>query len=342
MSKQTFTTGQVLTASQMTSLQQTAMGGGSPSTKTTSYVLVAADAGTVIQMNSASATTITVNTSLFSAGDSVQIQNIGSGTTTITNGTATVHSAGSLGVTQYDGGFLYFSSASSAIWFDYTQAGTTLPLTTKGDLFGYDTANARIPIGTNNQVLTADSTQALGLKWATPGGGGSSWSLLNTGGTALTGAATITVSGISGKDKILVCVDAASSVNASSEFKFLINGVTTNSYGTFGGTAKSTSTASDIIAVQSGFDIAIYFATSTQSRADGIVAGALSITGANSSGQKAYISNGGANGPGSNVGHRGSFAQGVFDSSSTVSSISVTSGNGNFDSGTVYVYTSVS
>ena len=84
MAKQTFTTGQVLTAAQMTSLQQTAMGGGSPSTKTASYVLVAADAGTVIQMNSASSTTITVNTALFAAGDSVQIQNIGSGTSTIT------------------------------------------------------------------------------------------------------------------------------------------------------------------------------------------------------------------------------------------------------------------
>ena len=184
MAKQSFSTGQVLTAAQMTSLQQTAMGGGSPSTKTASYVLVAADAGTVIQMNSASATTITVNTSLFAAGDSVQIQNIGAGVCTITAGTATVNSAGTLGVTQYDGGFLYFSSASSAIWFDYTQAGTTLPLTTKGDLFGYDTGNARVPIGANDTVLTADSTQALGLKWASPSSGG--MTLIST--TTLSGA----------------------------------------------------------------------------------------------------------------------------------------------------------
>lgn len=42
------------------------------------------------------------------------------------------------------------------------------PLTTKGDLLGYNTASTRVPIGTDGQVLTADSAQALGLKWATP------------------------------------------------------------------------------------------------------------------------------------------------------------------------------
>jgi hypothetical protein len=171
MAKQTFTTGQVLTAAQMTSLQQTAMGGGSPSTKTASYVLTAADAGTTIQMNSASATTITVNTSLFSAGDSVQIQNINTGSLVITAGTATVTTSGSLTLGQWEGGFLFFTSASAVIFFDYTQTGAVSPLTTKGDIWGYSTLDARIPIGSNNQVLTADSTQALGLKWATPAGG---------------------------------------------------------------------------------------------------------------------------------------------------------------------------
>jgi hypothetical protein len=46
-------------------------------------------------------------------------------------------------------------------------------LTTKGDLHGYGTSNTRVPIGSNDQVLTADSAQALGLKWATAAGGGS-------------------------------------------------------------------------------------------------------------------------------------------------------------------------
>lgn len=54
-------------------------------------------------------------------------------------------------------------------------SGSSSPLTTKGDLYGYSTVDARIPVGTNGQVLTADSTQALGVKWATntPGSGAS-------------------------------------------------------------------------------------------------------------------------------------------------------------------------
>lgn len=44
------------------------------------------------------------------------------------------------------------------------------PLTTKGDLLGFSTLNARVPIGTDGQTLVADSTQSLGLKWDTPAG----------------------------------------------------------------------------------------------------------------------------------------------------------------------------
>ena len=125
MAKQTFTTGQVLTAAQMTSLQQTAMFGGSASAKTASYTLVAADAGTAISMTSASSTTITVNTSLFSAGDIVTIVNLGAGTCTVTAGTATVNTAGSLALNQYDGGVLYFTSASAAIFLEFTQSASS-------------------------------------------------------------------------------------------------------------------------------------------------------------------------------------------------------------------------
>ena len=58
-------------------------------------------------------------------------------------------------------------------WYAAGGGGYTPPVTTKGDLFGYSTTAARIPVGTNGYVLTADSTQALGLKWAASSGGGS-------------------------------------------------------------------------------------------------------------------------------------------------------------------------
>jgi len=116
MAKQTFTTGQVLTAAQMTSLQQTAMCGGAASAKTASYTLVAADAGGAISMNSATSTTITVNTALFAAGDTVFITNLGAGICTITAGTATVNSSASLALAQYESGFLDFTTTSAAIF----------------------------------------------------------------------------------------------------------------------------------------------------------------------------------------------------------------------------------
>jgi hypothetical protein len=61
------------------------------------------------------------------------------------------------------------SGATAPEWA--TTADQT-PLTTKGDLFGFDTADARIPVGTNGHVLTADSAQGLGVKWAAPAAGG--------------------------------------------------------------------------------------------------------------------------------------------------------------------------
>jgi len=191
MAKQTYTTGQVLTAAQMTALQANDYN-WTVSAKTASYVLVAADAGTRITMSNAGATTITVNTALFTAGDTLTITNIGAGACTITAGTATVSTAGSLILNQYDSGTLYFSSTSAAIWNganpgDITgittgatsglaggvtsgTASLTLATAAKGDLLvgtGSNTAQV-LTVGSNNQTLVADSSTSTGLKWATP------------------------------------------------------------------------------------------------------------------------------------------------------------------------------
>lgn len=124
MALQTFTTGQVLTAAQVTALQTNDYN-MTVSNKVASYVLVAADVGTRVIMNAAGATTITVNTGLFAAGDTLQILNIGAGVCTITAGTATVSTSSVLALSQYDAGTLYFTSTGVSIWLMVDAADTT-------------------------------------------------------------------------------------------------------------------------------------------------------------------------------------------------------------------------
>ena len=119
MAKQTFTSGQTLLASQMTDLQTNDFN-WTVSTQTANYTLQAADKGTREVMNMSSAGTVTVPNNTFNAGDIVWVHSIGSGTITIAAGTGLTlnSSAGSAPtLAQWEGGVVYFTSASSSIFF---------------------------------------------------------------------------------------------------------------------------------------------------------------------------------------------------------------------------------
>jgi hypothetical protein len=72
-------------------------------------------------------------------------------------------------------------------------SGFSSPLTTKGDIIVHNgTTHVRLPVGTDGQVLTADSAQSSGIKWAAASGGTGGYSLpFATGSTASPANATV-------------------------------------------------------------------------------------------------------------------------------------------------------
>lgn len=167
---------------------------------------------------------------------------------------------------------------------------------------------------------------------------GANFTLLNTGGTALTGSSTITVSGISNQEELLILIASASSANASSEINIRFNTDSTNKYGYAGTTLGATTTYSSANFTGTQNTAATEYPLAQMStNAGSLVQGTLRIVGCKSTGIKAITSLGGASGA-SGDNNRYYHTQGFYSGTSAITSVSIISSTGNFDNGTIFIY----
>jgi hypothetical protein len=207
------------------------------------------------------------------------------------------------------------------------------PSTTLGDIeYRSSTANTntRLGIGSTGQVLTVSGGVPA---WTTPAGSSESYSLINAGGTSMSGSTTITVSGISGKNSLLFMLEGVDAANGA-QLTLRLNGDTGSNYYQAGSVVYSPSAyTSDINQSNtgSGTSITLLYANTSDGK---FIAGGGQIRGCNSSGIKTISFNAGCDGINSYnfTGH------GRYEGTSTISSLSIISTVGNFTAGTLYVY----
>ena len=102
----------------------------------------------------------------------------------------------------------------------------------KGDLIGATAADtpARLAVGTNGQVLTADSTAATGIKWAAP----SSGALTLITAQSFSAASTVNVNDVFSAtyENYLVLLNGTTSSSGDMEFRFRVSAAdnTTSNY----------------------------------------------------------------------------------------------------------------
>jgi len=208
---------------------------------------------------------------------------------------------------------------------------------TTGDIIYASAANtpARLGIGSSAQVLTVSG----GIPaWSTTSATAESFTLLNSGGTALSGTTT-TISGISGKGTLYVMVVGGSTDAAGASFSLRLNGDTTTKYGWCGTRYQFSTTYStnNFDSTNSISDTTFRMGLMSNNTASEFNGGAV-IRGCNSTANKMYqtFGNGSPAGGNSQLAYE---TIGFYSGSSTISSVSIVS-SGTFDAGTVYVYAS--
>lgn len=113
---------------------------------------------------------------------------------------------------------------SGSAWV--TKSGSPSPLTTKGDVYTFSTADARLAVGANDTVLTADSSTATGLKWATPAAGG--MTLIST--TTLSGTSVSLTSIPQTYNSLFLIVNGVTWGTGTNGFSLTLNSDAGNNY----------------------------------------------------------------------------------------------------------------
>lgn len=208
----------------------------------------------------------------------------------------------------------------------------------KGDLIAGTGADAfsRLGVGANNTVLTADSAQATGLKWATPSTTGESYSLLST--TNLTGSGTITVTGIT-KDKLMIFIANGGGATANPTFQIRFNSNSSGVYSNIGGTNRAASSYATTNVAGTGGTFTLTEATIGQgsTATNTSMAAYVAVSGCTTAGFKRYFyaSGSASNGGSSNEQVNGG---GMFENTTAITSVSIINTAGNFTSGSIRVY----
>ena len=217
----------------------------------------------------------------------------------------------------------------------FTNAGNAIAKTivdAKGDIIAATAADtvARLAVGANDTVLTADSSTATGLKWAAAAGG-KTWTLLNAGGTSLTGAATVTVSGIDKEDlMIFISGGSQSSATTFTEYKVRFNTDTGSNYYHNGVTLSQNTTWGNF----ANFQFNGVYLTEFQNASD-TVSAYIRVEGCKSTGIKTFSL---ASGTDLRTSSRNVWLGGYYNASAAITSVSVNTANGTLDAGTLWIY----
>ena len=204
-------------------------------------------------------------------------------------------------------------------------------ITAKGDLIA-GTGSAtfdNLPVGTNGQTLVADSTASTGLKWATASSYNPDYQLLNSGGTALTGGTSVTVSGISGKTNLMVVVSGGSSTVGNAMIFLRLNADSGSNYAFLGMRMTPITYFTGQTLSQTTIDLGY-----TGSSAADTVSAIAIIDGTNAAGFKPVTSSSVASGTNSQSMMQTTYYKGT----SAITSITIHADAGNLDAGTVFVY----